>query len=140
MTKKITNPEATTDDINMRHAAVAAVEFFAKQTKDFYTETKNWFEYLNKKWGEVERRTNGKTIGENAVSVCESEILSDHQALEQPARRLKNLKEKAYYTFDAFEQAEILAEASRIFQEARTTYDHAHRSSALGHRILQDNN
>ncbi len=140
MPKKATKPAPTTDDFDMRHAAVAAVGFFAKQTKDFYTETKNWFDFLNKTWGDTDRRTNETTIGASAIRVCLYEVLSDHQALEQPAQRLKDLKEKAYYTFDALEQAEIIAEASRIFQEARQTYDHAHRSSALGHGILHDNN
>lgn len=140
MPKKTTKPEPTTDDFTMRRATVDAVGIFAKQTKDFYTETKNWFDFLNKTWSDTDRRTNETTIGASAIRVCLYEVLSDHQALEQPAQRLKDLKEKAYYTFDFLALAEILAEASRIFQEARQTYDHAHRSSALGHGILHDNN
>lgn len=140
MPKKTTKPEPTIDNLTMRNAMADVVGIFAKQTKDFYTETKNWFDFLNKTLGDTDRRTNETTIGASAIRVCLYEVLSDHQALEQPAQRLKDLKEKAYYTFDFLAQAEILAEASRIFQEARTTYDHAQRSSAIGHRILHDNN
>lgn len=116
--------------IEVAKAAHNTAYIFNKEAEDYANEIGEWHKAVTQVWHEG-------TNADNAISALCTDLLNDRNAIRATEDRLYALATEAEFA-DFLTAAEILAEASRIFTEARATYEHAQRRSSLAHEIIRN--
>ena len=120
----------TQNAIELTRAAHNTAYIFNEEVEDYANEIDNWHKAITEKWHEG-------TKADNAISALCTELLNDRNAIRATEERLYALATEAEFA-DFLTAAEILAEVSRLFTEARQAYDHAQRRSNLAHEIIRN--
>ena len=103
---------------------------FYNEVENYATEIEEWHKAVTQEWNEG-------TNADNAISALCTDLLNDRNAIRATEDRLYALATEAEYA-DFLTAAEILAEASRIFTEARAICEHAQRRGRLAHEIIRN--